>query len=157
MRRVIHGTAAFRGVTVDPMTAGRGLAPLADVPDGQRRDGFLEPVVRREHSVIAVPVLPRRRHEVHRTIEKLKRREFDDASGSRPRGLPAAAGPDPGGGFVSGQHVADAGCAAVWAAGHGESLEREGWPGALSKKMLETLEIAGHVAVEERGPDTGVD
>jgi hypothetical protein len=97
------------------MPAGRGLARLADVADRQRRDGFSQPVVRREYSVIPMPVLPRRRHEVRQPVQELKRREFDDAIGSRPRGLPAAAGPDPVGGFVSGQHVADAGCAAVWA------------------------------------------
>ena len=61
----------------------------------------------------AMPVLPRRRDEVRQTFEKLKRREFDDAIGSRPRGLPAAAGPDPVGGFVSGEQVADLGDPAV--------------------------------------------
>ena len=94
LRRVIHGTAAFRGVTVAPMSAGRGLAPLADVADvadGQRRDGFPEPVVRREHSVIAVPVFPRRRHEVREPVEERNRLQFDDASGPRPRGPSAAA------------------------------------------------------------------
>jgi hypothetical protein len=60
-----------------------------------------------------MPVLPRRRDEVRQTIEKLKRREFDDAIGSRPRELPAAAGPDPVGGFVSGEQVADLGDPAV--------------------------------------------
>ena len=79
-----------------------------------------------------MPVLPRRRHEVRQPVQELKRREFDDAIGSRPRGLSAAAGPDPVGGFVSGQHVADAGCAAVWAASHGESFERKGRPGAVT-------------------------
>jgi hypothetical protein len=85
-----------------------------------------------------MPVLPRRRDEIGEPVQKLKRREFDDAIGPRPRGLPAAAGPDPVGGFVSGQHVADFGCAAVWAAGHGQSFERERRPGTVSEKMFET-------------------
>jgi hypothetical protein len=28
---------------------------------------------------------------------------------------------------------------------HGESLEREGWPGTVSEKMLERLTIATHL------------
>ena len=60
-----------------------------------------------------MPVLPRRRDEIGEPVEELKRRELDDAVCRRLRGLSAAAGPDPVGGFVSGQHVADAGCAAV--------------------------------------------
>jgi hypothetical protein len=58
--------------------------------------------------VIAMPVLPRRRDEIDEPVEELKRREFDDAIGSRPRGLPPATPPDPGGCFVSRQHVTDA-------------------------------------------------
>jgi len=104
-----------------------------------------------------MPVLPRRRDEIRQPIEKLKRREFDDAIGSRPRGRAAATGSDPVGGFVSGQHVADSGCAAVWAADHGEPLEREGGPGAVPQQVFETPKIAGHIAVDERDPDTGVD
>jgi hypothetical protein len=46
------------------MPAGRGLALLADVPDRERRDGPPERVVRCKHSVISVPVLPRRRDEI---------------------------------------------------------------------------------------------
>jgi hypothetical protein len=51
------------------MPAGRGLAPLADIPDRQRRDGFSQLVVRREYSWLvsrrqAMPVLPRRRDEI---------------------------------------------------------------------------------------------
>jgi hypothetical protein len=43
--------------------------------------------------VLALPVLPRRRDKVRQTIEELKRREVDEAVGSRPRGLPPATGP----------------------------------------------------------------
>jgi hypothetical protein len=60
-----------------------------------------------------MPVLPRRRHEVGEPVEELKRREFDDAVGPRPGGLAAAAPPDPVGGFVPWQDVADLGCAAA--------------------------------------------
>ena len=55
------------------------------------------------------------------------------------------------------QHVADAGDPVVWAPDHGESLEREGWPGAVTEKVLKTLKIARHIAVDECDPDTGVD
>jgi len=115
--------AAFCGMRTARMPAGRSLAPFADIPDGERRNGGPELMIRGEHPVIAMPVLPRRRHEVGEPVEELIRREFDDAIGSRPRGLAAAAGPDPVGGFVSGQHVADAGDPAGWAADHGQSLQ----------------------------------
>jgi len=141
---VVRVAAAFRAVTVAPMPAGRGVAPP-------------QLVIRCKHPVVAMPVLPRRRHEIGEPVQELKRREFDDAIGPRPRGLAAAAGPDPGGGFVPRQHVADAGNPAGWAADHGESLECEGGPGAVSEKVLKTLKIARHVAVDERDPDTGVD
>ena len=80
-------TAGSRGVTIAPMSAGRSLAPLADVPDGQRRDGGPERVIRRKDAVIPVPVLARRRHEVGEPVEKLKRREVNDAVGPWSRGL----------------------------------------------------------------------
>ena len=150
-------TTASSVATFVPMPAVRGLPWLANVPDGQRRDGFSQLVVRREYSVVAMPVLPRRRDEIGEPVQKLKRRELDDAIGPRPRGLAAAAGPDPGGGFVPRQHVADAGNPAGWAADHGQSLQCKGRPGAVSEKMLKTLEIAGHIAVDECDPDTGVD
>ena len=84
-----------------------------------------------------MPVLARRWDEIDEPVEELKRRELDDAIGPRPRGLAAAAGPDPVGGFVSGQHVMDAGDPAVWAADHGQSFKREGGPGAVSQQVLE--------------------
>ena len=71
-------------------------------------------------------------------------------------GLPPTTPSDPvgrpDGDPASRQHVADAGDPAVWPADHGESLEREGGTDAVSEKMLETLKIARHVAVEERDP-----
>jgi len=149
--------AASRVATFVPMPAGTGIVRFGNVPDGQCRDGPPQPVVRRKHPVIPMPVLPRRRDEIGEPVEELKRRELHDASGSRPRGLAAAAGPDPVGGFVSGQHVPDASDPAASTADHGESLECEGGPGAVSEKMLETPKIARHVAVDERDPDTGVD
>ncbi len=65
--------AAPLGVTASRMPTGRGLAWLADVPDRERRDGFPEPMIRREHSVIPMPVLPRWRDEIGEPVEKLKR------------------------------------------------------------------------------------
>jgi hypothetical protein len=57
------------------------LPDRADVPDGERRDAFPEPVIRRKHPVITMPVLPRRRDEIGEPVQKLKRRELDDAVG----------------------------------------------------------------------------
>jgi len=112
--------AASRGVTVAPMPAGRGVTPLADVADRECRDAFPQPVVRRNRPMVAMAVLPRRRDEIGEPVEELIRRELDDAARSRPRGVAAAAGPDPSGGFVPGQHGADARDPAVCtrAAGH---------------------------------------
>ena len=123
-------------MSADRMPISRGIAPLADIPDRQRRDRPPELVVRREHSVIAMPVLPRRRHEIGQPVQKLKRRELDDAIGPRPGGLAAAAPPDPVGGFVPGQHVADASDAAICTTDRGEPFERERWPGAVSQQVL---------------------
>ena len=50
-------------------------------PFRQRHDGWPQRVVRRKHAMIAVPVLPQRWHEIGYTIQKLKRREFNDAVG----------------------------------------------------------------------------
>ena len=57
--------AAFRG-----MSAGHGLALLADVPDGERRDRSAQPVIRRTHSVVTVPVLARRRDQIGEPIQE---------------------------------------------------------------------------------------
>lgn len=57
-------TAASRAATVAPMPAGGSLALLADIPDRQCRDGPPEPVIRHEQAMVAVPVLPRWRHEI---------------------------------------------------------------------------------------------
>jgi len=65
--------AASRGVTVAPKPAGSGVAPLADVADRQRRDGFSQLVVRREDTVVAMPMLPRPRDEIGEPLEELKR------------------------------------------------------------------------------------
>jgi hypothetical protein len=53
------------------MPAGSGVAPLADVPYCQRRDGPPQLVIRRKHPVVAVPVLPRRRDEIGEPVEEL--------------------------------------------------------------------------------------
>jgi len=67
-----------------------GIAMLADVPDCQCRHRPPELVIRGEHPVFAMPVLLRRWDEIGEPVEALKRREFDDAIGSRPRELPPA-------------------------------------------------------------------
>ena len=56
--------AASRGVP-----AGRGITPLADVPDGERRYGGPELVIRCEYSVIPMPVLPWRRHDTCEPVQ----------------------------------------------------------------------------------------
>jgi hypothetical protein len=139
------------------MPAGHGLARFADVPYCQRRDGPPELVVRREYSVIAVPVLPRRRDEIGQAVQKLEWRKLDDAIGPRGRGLSAAAPPDPVGRLVSREQVTDASDPAVNAADHGQPFECEGRPGAIPQKMFETPKIARHVAVDECDPDARID
>ena len=130
----IRVTAAPRGATAGRLPTGHSFAPLADVADRERRDGGPELVVRREHPVVAMPVLPRRRDELGEPVEELERRELDDAVGVRPCGLTTAAGPDPVGGLVSGQHVANAGDPDVWAADHGDPLAHIYQQLAVSRK-----------------------
>ena len=88
--------AASRGVIIARMPTGGGVTPLTNVPDGECRDGPPELVIRGEHHLVAVPVLPRRRDEIGESVEELKRCEFDDAICARPRRLPPATGADPG-------------------------------------------------------------
>jgi hypothetical protein len=133
-----------------PLTACRPVAAsrrLPTFPFVMGRDGGPELLIRGEHPVIAMPVLPRRRHEVSEPVEELKWGKLDDAAGARPCGLTPASRADPVGRLVSGEHVADAGDAAVFAAHHGEPLQCEGRPGTVSQQVLETLKIARHVAV----------
>jgi len=79
--------AAFRGMSAVRVPACRGISPLADIPDRQSGDGPPQRVIRREDSVIAVPVLARLRDEIGEPVEELKRRELDDAAGPRLRGF----------------------------------------------------------------------
>ena len=80
-----------------------------------------------------MPVLSRRQDKVRQMIEKLKWCEFDDVVGPCPRGLPPTTPPDPVGGpgddSVPGQHVADAGDPAVWAADPGRVAQVRTGPG----------------------------
>ena len=138
------------------MPISRGIAPLADIPDREGGDGGPELVIRGEHPVIAMPVLPRRRHEVSEPVEELKWGKLDDAAGARPCGLPPAPRADPVGRLVSGEPVADASDPAIFTAPHGEPFQCEGWPGTVSQQMLETVKVARHVAVDERDPDACV-
>ena len=48
-RLLIRVTAASRGVVVARMSARRGIAPLADIPNDECGDGFSQSVIRREH------------------------------------------------------------------------------------------------------------
>ena len=138
-------TAAPRGATVVSIPTVHSLPLLADVTDCQRRDGPPQLVIRRKHPVVAMPVLPRRRHEIGEPVEELNWRELDDAIGSWPRGLSAAATPDPVGGFVPREHVADSGCASVGVADHGEPFKRERGPDAVSQQVFERLTLDTHL------------
>jgi hypothetical protein len=77
MRAGIFGrvATALRDTSADRVLACHGLAPLADVADGQRCDRLPELVFGREHAVIAMPVLPRRCHKIGKPVQELKRRE----------------------------------------------------------------------------------
>jgi hypothetical protein len=57
------------GAPVVRMPARRGLLPLADVPDRERRDGGPELVVGCKDAVIPMPVLPRRRDEIGEAVQ----------------------------------------------------------------------------------------
>jgi hypothetical protein len=74
----IRVTTAPRGATADRMPIGHRLAPLADVPDCQRRDGGPELVIGCKDAWLvsrqgAMPVPPRRRHEIREPVKELKR------------------------------------------------------------------------------------
>ena len=60
-------------MSADRMPTSRGITRLADIPDRERGDGRRELVIRGEHPVIPVPVLPRRRDEIGQPVQKLKR------------------------------------------------------------------------------------
>ena len=66
---VVSPPAACPPTACPPVAASRGLPTF---PFVMRRDGGPELVIRGEHPVIAMPVLPRRRHEVSETVEELK-------------------------------------------------------------------------------------
>jgi hypothetical protein len=57
--RLVTKVAAARG-----MPAGRGVAPLADIPNGECRDGGPELVIRGEDAVVAAPMHARRRDQI---------------------------------------------------------------------------------------------
>ena len=82
-------------------------------------------MTRVRHPEIPVPMPPRWRHEIGQPVQEVTRREFNDAVGSRPRGLPPAPRTDPVGRLVSGEHVADASDPAIFTAPHEEPFQRE--------------------------------
>ncbi len=83
---LVRIATAFRAVIVTPMPTGRWIPLLSDIPHRYRGDGRPQRVVRRKHSVIPVPVFSRLRGEIGEPVQKLKRRELDDAAGRRLRG-----------------------------------------------------------------------
>ena len=85
------------------VAASRGLPTF---PFVMCRDGGPELVIRGEHPVIAMPVLPRSGHEISEPVDKLKWRKLDDTADARPRGLPSAPRANPVGRLVSREHVA---------------------------------------------------
>jgi hypothetical protein len=68
---LIRVAAAIRNAGFARMPAGRGLAPLADIPDRERRNGPPQLVIQRKHPVITMPVLPRRRDKIDEPVEEL--------------------------------------------------------------------------------------
>ncbi len=56
-------------MSAERMPIRRGVTRLADIPDGERRDGGPELVIRGEHPVIPVPMLPRPGHEVSEPVD----------------------------------------------------------------------------------------
>ena len=60
-------------MSADRMPTRRGIAQRATVPDSESRDGGPELVIRGEHPVVPVPVLPRRRGQIREPVEELKR------------------------------------------------------------------------------------
>ncbi len=61
---LIRVAASFHRMRSAGMSASSGVRPLADIADRERRDGFSQPVIRREDAMVAMPVLPRRRREI---------------------------------------------------------------------------------------------
>ena len=131
----------------------RSLAPLPDVSDRQCRDGPPELVIRGKHPVMPVPMLAQWWHKISEPVEELKSGKFAAAAGSRPRGFSAAAGPDPVGGFVPRQHVADASDPAVCTAPHGEEFWRKRRLGTVPQEMLQGLTRVAPLETKERDPD----
>jgi hypothetical protein len=68
-------------------------------------------------------------------VEELKRRDLDDIARAGLRGHSASAQADPVGRFMPGQHAADAGDPAVWAADLGEPFQRKGGPCTVSQQL----------------------
>jgi hypothetical protein len=89
------------------VSSASGFPLRADIPDGKRRDGRPQRVVRRKHPVIPVPMPPDRRDQRCQPVKKLKRRQFNDATGTGPRRLSRTYGADPVPALVPGQGVAN--------------------------------------------------
>ena len=103
----VGGGISARRMSADRMPISRGIPPLADIPDREGGDGGPELVIRGEHPVIAMPVLPRRRQEIGRS------------SFRTPRSWPAA-------GRAGGELAAERG-AVIWAVVDKISTRDRGW------------------------------
>ena len=89
------------------MLARLRVSLLADIPDGNRRDGLPQRVVRCEYSVIPMPVPPGRWDHRCKPVEKIRRRQLDDTTAPGPRRLSRASRADPDPSLVPGQGVAN--------------------------------------------------
>ena len=69
---LIRCAAAPGAVTAVPMPAGPSVVRLPPLPFRECCEGFSQPVVRREYSVIPMPMLPRRRHEIGQLREGVR-------------------------------------------------------------------------------------
>ena len=65
--------------------AGIRFPLCADVPDGKRRDGLPQGMVRCEHPVIPMPVLSGRWNQGCQPVQKLKRAQVDNTTRPGPR------------------------------------------------------------------------
>jgi hypothetical protein len=94
---------------------------------------------------------------VYPSLERLPGRKCTCTSSPQAVGGPRAARADTVGGLVPGEHVAEAGDAAVWAASHGQPFERERGPGAVPQQVFQALKVTRYVAGWELPADWRLD
>jgi hypothetical protein len=133
--------AAPRGSQDTGMLARLRVPLLADIPDGKRRHGRPQGMVRCKHPVIPMPVPPGRRDQRCQPVKKLKRCQLDDTAGPGPRRLPRTSGPDPVPAVVPGQGVANPFRSVACAWHNRKPIERKRWPGTVTQQMFQALEV----------------